>query len=134
MPLKSIFYVQLDLQLEPFIQRRTMMVRYDLSCCSYLIISTAIMLAPLSCGIGCGIFIAYLICKQEALLIDIPLGFRVNSIISLQCVNEHHDKRFLHSHSLLASIGICIVGLFITTISAVRKVTSTPIAKSLKSE
>ena len=50
--------------------------------CSYLIIAASIMLSPLLCGIGAGILVAYLICKQEALLIDIPLGFRVNLIIS----------------------------------------------------
>ena len=57
-----------------------------LSYCSltirYLIITGSIMLSPLLCGMGAGILIAFIICKQESLIIDIPLGFTVNGIIS----------------------------------------------------
>lgn len=43
----------------------------------------SIVLAPLSLGIAIGILVSYIICKQEAMIIDIPLGFQVSLIISL---------------------------------------------------
>lgn len=43
----------------------------------------SIVLAPLSLGIAIGILVSYIICKQEAMIIDIPLGFQVSLLISL---------------------------------------------------
>ena len=72
--------------------KRHIYIAYSFCCCSmnrYLIITASIMLSPLLCGMGAGILIAFIICKQESLIIDIPLGFKVNSVIS--CNNLQSD-------------------------------------------
>lgn len=110
--------------------KRHIYIAYSFCCCymnRYLVITASIMLSPLLCGMGAGILIAFIICKQESLIIDIPLGFKVNSVIS--CNNLQSD---LWPHSILISICICLAGQIITTVSSIRKVLSIPIAQSLK--
>ena len=52
---------------------------------TYEVITFAIVASPLCLGILCGILVSFLICKQEAMIIDIPLGFSVSIPISFLC-------------------------------------------------
>lgn len=51
---------------------------------TYEMITFAIVASPLCLGILSGILISFIICKQEAMIIDIPLGFSVSIPISLK--------------------------------------------------
>ena len=53
---------------------------------TYEMITFAIVASPLCLGILSGILISFIICKQEAMIIDIPLGFSVSIPISLRFV------------------------------------------------
>lgn len=69
---------------------------------AYEVITFAIVASPLCLGIMCGILVSFLICKQEAMIIDIPLGFSVSLPISFI-----FHLALLHS-ILYASVSLCV--------------------------
>ena len=77
--LKLQFYDPLVLQEVKLIQR-IKILKYSFF--SFFISMLAIIISPLALGISIGILVSYLICKQEAMMINIPLVFEVNFFIS----------------------------------------------------